>query len=60
MIQEQSESRVDFVPTTAKPEPTMPPDLNKETYDSVDDIQTTTLPRSQFNVILSSYDKTIG
>ena len=59
-IAERSQSHVDFVPTTAKPEPAMPPDLKQETYDSVDDIQTATLPRSQITVVLSSYDKTIG
>ena len=59
-IPERSQSHVEFVPSTAKPEPAMPPDRKHETYHSIDDIQTATLPRSQIAVVLSSYDKTIG
>ena len=53
-------SHVDFVPNTAQPQPTMPVDLSKEEFLSVDDIQTSTLPRSQIGVVMTAYDKTIG
>lgn len=53
-------SRVDFVPNTARPQPTMPMDLSKEEFLSVDDVQTSPLPKGQIGVVMSSYDKTIG
>ncbi|KAK3102398.1 hypothetical protein FSP39_011137 [Pinctada imbricata] len=53
------ESRVEFVPTTARPQPTMPPDLSKEDYHGMDDVLTTCMPRSQLGTVLSSYEKTI-
>ena len=53
-------SRVDFVPNTAQPQPTTPQDLSKEEFLSMDDIQTSTLPRSQIGVVMTSYDKAIG
>ena len=55
-----SVSHVDFVPNTARPQPTMPSDLSKEEFLSMDDVQTSTLPRSQIGVVMASYDKTIG
>ncbi len=55
-----SVSHVDFVPNTARPQPTMPADLSKEEFLSMDDVQTSTLPRSQIGVVMASYDKTIG
>ena len=54
------QSHVDFVPNTARPQPTMPVDLSKEDFLSVDDVQTSPLPRGQIGVVMSSYDKTIG
>ena len=53
-------SRVDFVPNTARPQPTMPIDLSKENFLSVDDVQMSPLPKSQISVVIASYDKTIG
>ena len=56
----RGDSRVGFAPNTARPQPTMPIDLSKEEFLSMDDIQTSPLPRSQVGVVISSYDKTIG
>ena len=53
-------SHVDFVPNTAHPQPTTPLDFSKEEFLSMDDIQTSTLPRSQIGVVMTSYDKSIG
>ena len=55
-----SPGHVDFVPTTAKPQPNMPPDISNELFLSMDDVQTSPLPRSQISVVMTSYDKTIG
>ena len=56
----QGGSRVDFVPTPARPQPTMPIDLQGEEFMSMDDIQTSPLPRSQLGIVMTSYDKSIG
>ena len=53
-------SKVDFLPNTARPQPTMPPDLSKEEFLSRDDVQTAPLPRGQIGAVMTSYDKTIG
>ena len=53
-------SKVDFVPNTARPQPSMPADLSKEEFLSRDDVQATPLPRGQVGVVMTSYDKTIG
>ena len=43
-----------------KPPTDVPLDLTKETFDSVEDVQTFTLQPSQLAVVIASYDKTIG
>ena len=53
-------AQVDFAPNTAKPQPNMPSDISKDLFLSMDDVQTSPLPRSQMSVIMTSYDKTIG
>ena len=53
-------SRVDFIPNTARPQPTMPPDISREEYHDPSDIQTAPIPRSQIGTVISSYEKTIG
>ena len=53
-------SKVDFVKNTAHPQPDMPVDLMKEEFLSMDDVQTSPLPKGQISVVMSSYDKTIG
>ena len=53
-------SKVGFLPNTAHPHPTMPVDLSKETFLSMDDVQTSALPKGQVSVVMNSYDKTIG
>jgi hypothetical protein len=53
-------SKVDFQPNTARPQPTMPPDISQEDFEHVDDVQISCMPRSQLPTVLSSYEKTIG
>ncbi|XP_062618793.1 cilia- and flagella-associated protein 54-like [Saccostrea cucullata] len=53
-------SRVEFVPTTAKPQPTMPPDISREEFMDMNDVLTTCMPRSQLGTVISSYEKTIA
>ena len=53
-------SRVDFVPNTARPQPTMPPDISGEEYLDPSDVQLAPIPRSQIGTVISSYEKTIG
>lgn len=53
-------TKVDFVPNTARPQPTAPPDLALEEFLSMDDVQTSPIPRSQLGHVIISYDKTIG
>ncbi|XP_052780184.1 cilia- and flagella-associated protein 54-like isoform X4 [Mya arenaria] len=52
-------SRVDFIPNTARPQPTMPPDISREEYADPSDVQTAPIPRSQIGTVISSYEKTI-
>ncbi|CAH1784493.1 unnamed protein product [Owenia fusiformis] len=52
-------SRVEFRANTAHPQPIMPPDLRKQEFHSVDDIQTSPMPASQVGVVISSYNKSI-
>ncbi|XP_052282343.1 cilia- and flagella-associated protein 54-like isoform X6 [Dreissena polymorpha] len=52
-------SRVDFVPNTARPQPTMPPDISREEYLDPSDVQTAPIPRSQIGTVVASYEKTI-
>ena len=53
-------SRVEFIPTTAKPQPTMPPDISRDEFCDMNDVLTTCMPRSQLGTVISSYEKTIG
>lgn len=53
-------SRVDFIPNTARPQPTMPPDISREEYHDPSDVQTAPIPRSQIGTVIASYEKTIG
>ncbi|XP_064633928.1 cilia- and flagella-associated protein 54-like isoform X3 [Lineus longissimus] len=54
------EPRVEFrTPLTARPQLTMPPDLSKEEYRQMDDVQVSPLPKSQLHIVVSSYVKTI-
>lgn len=53
-------SRVEFIPTTAKPQPTMPPDISRDEFQDMNDVLTTCMPRSQLGTVISSYEKTIG
>lgn len=53
-------SKVDFMATTAEPMPDMPIDLMKENFQSINDVQTSSLPKGQVSIVMSSYDKTIG
>ena len=53
-------SRVEFIPTTAKPQPTMPPDISRDEFFDMNDVLTTCMPRSQLGTVISSYEKTIG
>lgn len=53
-------SRVDFIPNTAQPQPTMPPDISREEYLDPSDVQTAPIPRSQIGTVITSYEKTIG
>ncbi|XP_046336681.2 cilia- and flagella-associated protein 54-like isoform X2 [Haliotis rufescens] len=55
----KSPSKVEFMPNTAHPQPTMAPDLSQEDFLSVSDIQTSPVPRSQLGTVISSYEKTI-
>ncbi|ESO99725.1 hypothetical protein LOTGIDRAFT_238729 [Lottia gigantea] len=55
----KSQSKVDFLPNTAHPEPTVPLDLMKEEFQSTDDVQTAPIPRSQLTSVIESYQKTI-
>ncbi|XP_041347318.1 cilia- and flagella-associated protein 54-like [Gigantopelta aegis] len=52
-------SKVDFVPMTAQPQRTIPPDLSLDQFMSASDVQTTPIPRSQFGTVLGAYDRTI-
>ncbi|CAC5396095.1 unnamed protein product [Mytilus coruscus] len=52
-------SKVEFQPNTARPQPTMPPDISHDEFEYVDDVQTSCMPRSQLPTVLSSYEKTI-
>lgn len=52
-------TKVDFKPNTARPQPTTPPDLMKEEFLSMDDVQTSPIPRSQLGHVIISYEKTI-
>ncbi|KAK7503699.1 hypothetical protein BaRGS_00005238, partial [Batillaria attramentaria] len=52
-------TKVDFVPNTARPQPTTPPDLKQEEFLSMDDVQTSPIPRSQLGHVVVSYEKTI-
>nr|XP_022298603.1 cilia- and flagella-associated protein 54-like isoform X2 [Crassostrea virginica] len=53
-------SRVEFIPTTAKPQPTMPPDISRDEFFDMNDVLTTCMPRSQLGTVISSYEKTIA
>ncbi|XP_078309887.1 cilia- and flagella-associated protein 54-like isoform X6 [Crassostrea virginica] len=53
-------SRVEFIPTTAKPQPTMPPDISRDEFCDMNDVLTTCMPRSQLGTVISSYEKTIA
>lgn len=53
-------SKVEFQPNTARPQPTMPPDISHDEFEYVEDVQTSCMPRSQLPTVLSSYEKTIG
>jgi len=53
-------SRVDFIPTTARPQPTMPPDISRDEYLNIYDVQTSAMPKSQLGTVLAAYEKTIG
>nr|XP_034306398.1 cilia- and flagella-associated protein 54 isoform X5 [Crassostrea gigas] len=53
-------SRVEFIPTTAKPQPTMPPDISRDEFQDMNDVLTTCMPRSQLGTVISSYEKTIA
>ena len=53
-------SKVQFLPNTAAPHPTTPVDKSKEEFLCMDDVQTSALPKGQVNVVMASYDKTIG
>ncbi|XP_056000170.1 cilia- and flagella-associated protein 54-like isoform X4 [Ostrea edulis] len=53
-------SRVEFVPTTAKPQPTMPPDISRDDFHDMNDVLTTCMPRSQLGTVISSYEKAIA
>lgn len=57
---QRGSSRVGFLPSQVKPPTDVPLDLTKETFDSVEDVQTFTLQPSQLAVVIASYDKTIG
>ncbi|KAK3608116.1 hypothetical protein CHS0354_004771 [Potamilus streckersoni] len=52
-------SRVEFIPNTGRPQPTMPPDISQEQYFDPSDVVTTSIPKSQIGIVLSSYEKTI-
>ncbi|KAL3852227.1 hypothetical protein ACJMK2_015897, partial [Sinanodonta woodiana] len=52
-------SRVGFVPNTGRPQPTMPPDISQEQYLDHSDVVSTSIPKSQIGIVLSSYEKTI-
>ncbi|XP_053377953.1 cilia- and flagella-associated protein 54-like isoform X4 [Mercenaria mercenaria] len=52
-------SRVDFIPNTARPQPTMPPDISREEYLDPSDVQTAPIHRSQIGTVITSYEKTI-
>ncbi|XP_027049490.1 cilia- and flagella-associated protein 54-like [Pocillopora damicornis] len=56
---QRGSSRVGFLPSQVKPPTDVPLDLTKETFDSVEDVQTFTLQPSQLAVVIASYDKTI-
>ena len=49
-----------FAPNTAHPHPTTPVDISKDEFLSMDDVQTSALPKGQVSVVMNSYDKTIG
>ncbi|KAK7102964.1 hypothetical protein V1264_021114 [Littorina saxatilis] len=52
-------TKVDFKSNTARPQPTAPPDLSREEFLSMDDVQTSPIPRSQLGHVIVSYEKTI-
>ena len=54
------QSRVDFIPNTARPQAIMPVDLTQEEFHFTDDIENTSFPSSQINVVIASYRNTIG
>lgn len=53
-------SRVEFIPTTARPQPTMPQDISREEYMNEDEVMSSPIPRSQIGTVMSSYEKSIG
>ena len=53
-------SQIEFAPNTARPHPAAPEDKSRDLFLSMDDVQTSPLPKGQVTVVMKSYDKTIG
>ncbi|KAI0218021.1 hypothetical protein LSAT2_030236 [Lamellibrachia satsuma] len=54
-----AQSRVEFIPNTARPQAAMPVDLTQEEFHFTDDIENVSFPSSQINVVIASYRNTI-